>query len=139
MSLHTQGDRIVVGDVQESFHFVKYKYQDNQLIPFADDTLPRWITGSCMLDYNTVAGGDKFGNFFVDRLPSEVSDEVDDDPSANRIMFERGQLNGTTHKVTLVVVVVVVLSHPSCHHSSFLFSFFLFLSFSSFFFCPVRS
>lgn len=88
-----------MADVQESFHFVKYKYQDNQLIPFADDTLPRWVTSSCMLDYNTVAGGDKFGNFFVDRLPPEVSDEVDDDPSANRVMFERGHLNGATHKV----------------------------------------
>jgi len=99
VSLQTQGDRIIVGDVQESFHFVKYKYQDNQLIPFADDYLPRWVTASTMLDYDTMAGGDKFGTMFVVRLPSEVSDEVDDDPSANRVLFEKGFLNGAPHKL----------------------------------------
>lgn len=59
------GNRIVVGDIQDSFHFVRYKRQENQLIVFADDTNPRWITSSCMLDYNTMAGADKFGNISV--------------------------------------------------------------------------
>lgn len=59
------GNRLVVGDVQESFHFVRYKRQENQLIIFADDTYPRWITSSGMLDYNTVAGADKFGNLTI--------------------------------------------------------------------------
>jgi len=88
-----------VGDVQESFHYVKYKYQDNQLVPFADDTSPRWLTTACQLDYHTMAGADKFGNFFIDRLPEEVSEEIDDDPSANKVFFERGYLNGAPHKV----------------------------------------
>lgn len=59
------GQRVIVGDIQDSFHFVRYKRQENQLIVFADDTNPRWITCSTMLDYNTVAGADKFGNVAV--------------------------------------------------------------------------
>jgi splicing factor 3B subunit 3 len=65
ISIHTIGNRIVVADIQDSFHFVRYKRQENQLIVFTDDTNPRWITASCMLDYNTVAGADKFGNITV--------------------------------------------------------------------------
>ena len=59
------GNRIVVSDIQESFHFVRYKRQENQLIIFADDTNPRWITCAAMLDYNTMACGDKFGNVAI--------------------------------------------------------------------------
>lgn len=32
---------------------------------FADDVAPRWLTASAVLDANTVAGADKFGNIFV--------------------------------------------------------------------------
>jgi len=31
VTLHTQGDRIIVGDVQESVHYIKYKSQENQV------------------------------------------------------------------------------------------------------------
>jgi len=64
------GNRIVVSDSQDSFHFVRYKRTENQLIVFADDTYQRWITSACLLDYNTVAGADKFGNITVVRLLS---------------------------------------------------------------------
>lgn len=59
------GNRIVVSDVQESFHFVRYRHQENQLIIFADDTSARWLTCATMLDYNTMAGADKFGNISI--------------------------------------------------------------------------
>ena len=59
------GHRVYATDVQESFHFIRYKRQENQLIVFADDTHPRWITAACKLDYNTMAGADKFGNITV--------------------------------------------------------------------------
>ena len=42
VSLSTTGDRIVAGDVAESFHFVKYKRHENQLNIFADDSIPRY-------------------------------------------------------------------------------------------------
>ena len=59
------GNRIVVADIQESFHYIRYKRQENQLIIFADDTNPRWLTCASMLDYNTMAGADKFGNIAI--------------------------------------------------------------------------
>lgn len=65
VSINTMGNRIVIADVQESFHFVRYKRQENQLVVFADDTNPRWITAACLLDYDTMAGADKFGNINV--------------------------------------------------------------------------
>ncbi|KAK3816527.1 MAG: hypothetical protein J3Q66DRAFT_342727 [Benniella sp.] len=38
---------------------------DNKIVVFADDEAPRWITCSAMIDYDTVAAGDKLGNFFL--------------------------------------------------------------------------
>ncbi|GAM20196.1 hypothetical protein SAMD00019534_033710, partial [Acytostelium subglobosum LB1] len=102
VTLHTQGDRVVVGDVQESFHFVKYKKTENQLYVFADDTSPRYVTASTMLDYDTVAGADKFGNIFVDRLPASVSDDVEEDPTGSMLKFETGTLNGAPHKLETI-------------------------------------
>ncbi|KAG2186047.1 hypothetical protein INT43_002485 [Umbelopsis isabellina] len=97
-TLHTQGDRIVIGDVQESVHYAVYKYVDNRIIVFADDTTARWISTSTMIDYDTVAGGDKFGNFFVNRLPQSVSEESDDDPAGGRLLYEKGYLGGAPHR-----------------------------------------
>lgn len=54
-----------------------------------------------MLDYDTVVGGDKFGNLFVNRLPQETSEEVEDDPTGNKLVYERGYLQGAPHKVSL--------------------------------------
>lgn len=39
--LQTNGDRVYVGDMTESVHFVKYKRVENALVVFADDTVPR--------------------------------------------------------------------------------------------------
>ena len=70
VSIQCLGNRIVVGDIQESFHFLRYRRPENQLVIFCDDTNPRWITCSCLLDYNSVAGADKFGNIsFVSQYP----------------------------------------------------------------------
>jgi len=64
----TYGSRIFVSDVQESVHFVRYKRAENQLVVFADETNPRWVTTSCVLDFDTVAVADKFGNIGVVRI-----------------------------------------------------------------------
>ena len=47
-----------------------------QLYIFADDTAPRYLTSTLLLDYDTVAAGDKFGNFFTLRLPADASAQV---------------------------------------------------------------
>lgn len=99
VSLHTQGDRIIMTDVQESMHYAVYIHPDNRILVFADDTTPRWTTASTMVDYDTVAGGDKFGNFFVNRLPSNISHDVDEDTTGSRIMHEKGYLQGAPNKV----------------------------------------
>ncbi|OZJ04986.1 hypothetical protein BZG36_01775 [Bifiguratus adelaidae] len=99
VSLHNQGDRIIIGDMQESVHYAIYRHMDNRILIFADDTTPRWLTSTVMIDYDTMAGGDKFGNFFVDRLPAEVSEEFDEDPTGNRVMIERSYLQGAANKL----------------------------------------
>lgn len=48
---------------------MRYKRNENQLIIFADDTYPRWVTTATLLDYDTVAGADKFGNICVVSVP----------------------------------------------------------------------
>lgn len=65
VNIQTVGHRIYVSDVQESVYSVRYKRQENQLIIFADDTYPRWVTCTAVLDFDTVAIADKFGNIAV--------------------------------------------------------------------------
>lgn len=100
--LHTQGNRIIVSDVQESVSFVVYKFQDNKLIPFADDMVARWTTGATMVDYETVAGGDKFGNLWLVRCPPKASEEADEDNSGSHLLNERGYLNGAPNRLNLM-------------------------------------
>ncbi|KAJ1659591.1 pre-mRNA-splicing factor rse1 [Dispira simplex] len=100
MFIQTQGNRIVVGDVQESIFFVQYRPQDNRLAVFADDILPRWFTTGCFLDYDTVAGADKFGNVFTLRLSRVISDKIDQDATGNLLYHQKHWLQGAAHKFT---------------------------------------
>ncbi|XP_077993061.1 splicing factor 3B subunit 3 [Glandiceps talaboti] len=96
------GSRIAVSDVQESFHFLRYKHQENQMIIFADDTNPRYITAASILDYDTMAAADKFGNVSVVRLPPNTNDDVDEDPTGNKALWDRGLLNGASQKSDVI-------------------------------------
>ncbi|EIM81285.1 uncharacterized protein STEHIDRAFT_86633 [Stereum hirsutum FP-91666 SS1] len=102
ISLNTQGSRIIVGDMQESIAYAVYKAPENKLLVFADDTQARWVTCSTMVDYTTVAAGDRFGNIFINRLDSKVSDQVDDDPTGAGILHEKGILMGAPHKTAML-------------------------------------
>lgn len=102
VGLQTQGNRIVVSDVQESVSYVVYKFQDNKLIPFADDMIARWTTGAAMVDYETVAGGDKFGNVWLVRCPVKASEEADEDNSGAHLLHEKGYLNGAPNRLNLM-------------------------------------
>lgn len=102
VSLQTQGSRILVGDQQESIFYVAYKPQENKLIVFADDSQPRWVVSSTMVDYETVAIGDKFGNLIINRLPAFVSDVVDSDPTGAGILHEKPKLMGAPNKTTMI-------------------------------------
>ncbi|CAA7260734.1 unnamed protein product [Cyclocybe aegerita] len=102
VSLATQGSRIVVGDMQESILFTTYKEPENRLLIFADDSQPRWITGMTMVDYNTVFASDRFGNIFVNRLDSNISDLIDTDPAGAGILHEKSTLNGAPYKTKML-------------------------------------
>ena len=107
VGIQSIGDRIIVSDVQESVHFVKYRRGENQLVIFADDTSPRWVTSTCILDYATVAIGDKFGNISIIRLPGSVNDNVDEDPTGTKALWDRGLLSGASQKAECVSVIHV--------------------------------
>jgi len=102
VDIKSMGHRVVVSDMKDSFFFVKYKPADNALVIFADDTNPRWLTHTTMLDYNTVAGVDKFGNFTVAKLPEGTNDDVDEDPTGAKTLWDRGVLNGASQKCEIV-------------------------------------
>ncbi|KAI8417701.1 hypothetical protein FOFC_00256 [Fusarium oxysporum] len=86
VSLDTQGDRIVVGDVQQGMTMVMFNHEEQRLIPFVDDIIARWTTCTTMVDYESVVGGDKFGNIWIVRCPKKTSHHVGD--------YARNYLNG---------------------------------------------
>eukprot|EP00850_Spirogloea_muscicola_P004391 SM000019S04935 [mRNA] locus=s19:136527:142578:+ [translate_table: standard] len=102
-SITTYGDRIYVGDLQESFHYVKYRRDENQLYIFADDVSPRWLTAALHVDFDTMAGADKFGNIYFVRLPQDLSEEIEEDPTGGKIKWEQGRLNGAPNKVEEII------------------------------------
>ncbi|KND95090.1 Pre-mRNA-splicing factor RSE1 [Tolypocladium ophioglossoides CBS 100239] len=102
VSLNTQGNRITVGDVQQGITFVSYKPATNKLIPFADDTIARWTTCTTMVDYESVAGGDKFGIFYIVRCPAKASGEADEEDSGIHLTNAREYLHGTSHRLDLM-------------------------------------
>lgn len=105
VGLQTQGSRIVVSDVRESITYVVYKYQENVLIPFVDDAIPRWTTATTMVDYETTAGGDKFGNLWLMRCPKKISEEADEEGSGAHLIHDRGYLQGTPNRLELMIHV----------------------------------
>ncbi|KAK0426014.1 hypothetical protein QR680_009503 [Steinernema hermaphroditum] len=97
--IKAMGQRVVVSDSQESIHFLRYNKIENQLIAFCDDTTPRYVTATCLLDYDTVAIGDRFGSIAIVRLPKNVNDDIQEDPTGVRALWDRGHLNGAAQKV----------------------------------------
>ncbi|KAI0199352.1 CPSF A subunit region-domain-containing protein [Astrocystis sublimbata] len=97
VALRTKGSRVVVGDVQHGVTMVVYRHETNSLVPFVDDTVARWTTCADFVDYETVAGGDKFGNLWVLRCPENVSAEVDTGGGG----AAREYLHGTPHRLHL--------------------------------------
>jgi splicing factor 3B subunit 3 len=103
VDLQTQGSRIVCADIQESVSYVTYKFTDNNLIPFADDSIARWTTATAMVDYETTAGGDKFGNLWLVRCSQKASDEADEEGSGAHLIHERQYLGGTSNRLEPMV------------------------------------
>jgi len=67
--LQAAGDRAYIGDMLNSMQFIKYDATANRLLLVASDRTSRPITCQELLDMNTIAVGDKFGNITILRLP----------------------------------------------------------------------
>jgi splicing factor 3B subunit 3 len=50
-----------------------------------------------VLDYDTIAAADKFGNIFVLQLPVRANDDVIN-PSGSKLLWDQGLLNGAPTK-----------------------------------------
>ena len=74
-TLDACGDRIFAGDIHSSMKLVKYDSALNRMAVVCDDLMPRAMVASEILDFGTIAGSDKFGNFFILRAPSDVDNE----------------------------------------------------------------
>ncbi|KDD74272.1 cleavage and polyadenylation specificity factor protein [Helicosporidium sp. ATCC 50920] len=94
-----QGSRVYVADAHDSFTFLKYKRADNAFYAFADDAVPRHLVAALALDYDTVAGADRFGSISVLRLPGELSAAVEEDPTAGKFADQAGLLGGAPNKL----------------------------------------
>ncbi|KAF4946522.1 hypothetical protein FGADI_11160 [Fusarium gaditjirri] len=92
VSLNTEGNRIAVGDLQQGVTMVTFDHKHETLIPFIDDTVARWTTCAAMVDYESVVGGDKFGNLWIVRCPDKASQEADE--GGIRLNNAQGHLHG---------------------------------------------
>lgn len=52
--------------------------------------VPRFMTRTCLLDYDSIAGADKFGNIFVLRVPADVSDDIDNPTGDSNVYLQIG-------------------------------------------------
>lgn len=50
-----------------------------------------------------MAGGDKFGNVFVTRMPADISLQVEDDPTGGKFAATGGALNAAPNKIQPVI------------------------------------
>lgn len=94
---HQGNQRIVAGDVSNSTTYFRYDQLENIFVPFADDVMKRHTTALARLDYDTVIGGDKFGNIFVNRISRALSNQADQDWSV--VKYQDGFLNSAGNRV----------------------------------------
>lgn len=99
-NIDVYGDRIYVADSCESFFYCTYKKQENVIDIFAESLVPRYITASCHIDYDTMCGADKFGNVFVSRLPADTSSLIEKDPTGGQRIGTYGEfIKKTVYKL----------------------------------------
>lgn len=99
-TLHAAGDRAYVGDMMQSLHFIRYDSTANRLVLVAKDRSPRPITCQELLDMNTVAVGDKFGNVSILRLP-RGADVGAIDVTGTRALWDSSREDATPKLETL--------------------------------------
>ncbi|KAF2194857.1 hypothetical protein K469DRAFT_546523 [Zopfia rhizophila CBS 207.26] len=103
--LKTQGSRLIVSDQAQSVTYVVHKdaVHPNRLIPFVDDSVSRWTTCAEMVDYETVAAGDKFGNIWMVRCPAKVSEAADESLDGQHLVQDKPYLGGAPNRLDLIM------------------------------------
>eukprot|EP00980_Cylindrotheca_fusiformis_P005536 scaffold1172_cov115-Cylindrotheca_fusiformis.AAC.11 len=91
-TLQTAGDRAYFGDLMRSLHLIRYEPGANRLVLVASDPSPRPIVSQELLDWNTVAVGDKFGNVCILRLP-RGADTATIDLTGQRALWDSSRDN----------------------------------------------
>ena len=99
-TLQAAGDRAFVGDMIQSMHFIRYDSISNRLVLVAKDNNPRPVTCQELLDINTVAVGDKFGNISILRLP-RGADVGAIDVTGTRALWDSSREDATPKLETL--------------------------------------
>jgi len=86
VSICVDGARAFVGETAGAISLVSLDRLTNALVLYADDQRPRWVTAATLLDADTVAGADRFGNVFVSRLALDDAEELEQrDASAHAL------------------------------------------------------
>jgi len=91
-------DRIFVSDMAEGIHVVTHREKEKQMFVFADTITPRYITSNIILDYDTCAHADKFGNITFSRVEMKGYIEVGTESTWNKNQFA-SFLNGAPRKM----------------------------------------
>jgi len=93
--LQTAGDRAFCGDMLQSVQIIRYDTTANRLVLVANDPTPRPITAQELLDWNTVAVGDKFGNICILRLPRGAEAAAAIDLTGQRALWDSSREDHT--------------------------------------------
>ncbi|KAK9385214.1 CPSF A subunit region-domain-containing protein [Lipomyces mesembrius] len=101
VTINAAHNRIIIGDIQQGVTYLVYRHSDNKFLPFTDDVVARHTTCVTMLDYETVAGGDKFGNLWVLRCKESVSRDADED-NGSQLLNARTYLDGASSRLDML-------------------------------------
>lgn len=99
-TIQTAGDRAFVGDMMQSVEVFRYDASSNRFVTIALDPSPRPVVAQELLDFNTVAVSDKFGNIAVLRVPRGAETSAID-VSGQRALWDTGKVD-TTPKLELL-------------------------------------
>ncbi|KAK9453837.1 CPSF A subunit region-domain-containing protein [Dipodascopsis uninucleata] len=101
ISINAKNNRVIIGDIQQSVTYLTYRHENNRFLPFADDIIARHTSCTALVDYDTVAGGDKFGNIWLLRCPEKDSIDADEDNGAH-LLSARPYLDGAPGRVEMI-------------------------------------
>lgn len=75
MSIHVDGPKIFLTQVFESFSLMKHNPKNKCFDLIGQDFIERFSVSSCVMDGDAgvLAGGDKYGNFYVSKMSESNS------------------------------------------------------------------